>query len=534
MPRPHRGSRRIGAFEFTGAHPATPPRTLRLEPSDWGYTELGRLLAFEWENHARASGALGTALPSWQDLRTRVFPFLIREGIKTPGDLQASALLNLERLFAAETRTVTGLSSIWSFLRNIEGLRPEVRRLVSARPALPFPDSDPSEAFPVKVYGDILRAAKSDVTAARADDAALLPTWRQSVAYYALLLVELGWSVDVLKSFSFDSDALVGVVRWSEDKEQPIRLRWYKKRGGARAVEVYASDGPFSAGALIRDLRDRTALARGTNEVRAAMVEWAETPWLCRAESGHGALPGVDDVAATFETSSPLRKWLQEHGIEPVDVNGDPIRRVVFASLRVASKNSRVHLAEGENIMSLDLVEAHSAEVYHRRYQNSAYHMRELGQQFSEIADTAEAFAREAGTSLPVVVRETGEVIGADIDPQQVQSALDGESDYGLASCVDPSNSPMPGNSPGKDCKDAFTACFRCPNAVITPRMAGRLATYVALTEDLRSSVSPPEWSAKYAVANSFARWALGEIGGAEVNLESPAIFDLGLREGPG
>lgn len=525
---------RVGAFQFKGAHPGKPEVTLRINPADWGGTPLARALAHAWERHARSSGALGTATAPHALLTKRFFPFLTDRGISRPKDLSADDLLAFEKVFPdAAPRNVAALGAVWAYLKQIDGLPPETRRLVSRPPAVAFPKSEPIEALTKSTMGQVVRAAKSDVSQARTQFDGLL-TFKQTIAYYILLLIELGWSVDVLRGLSMGTDPVIGVVRWpTADEPDTIEARWFKKRARTSGREPYHASGRFSAGALLKDLRDFTSEVRSSGAL-AGLGEHSQTPWICRAEPGIPTHPAIarSDVALAH-VSDAFRRWLKAHQIEAVDINGEPLERIRFGAVRVAAKSGRKRVSETEGLMSADLVEGHSLNTFHSQYQNDPEHMQEVGDILMTIAATAEDFARLGGHELPRLLMDDGRIVGEPIAPEIVEAALSGESDYGLAACIDPENSPIPGNHPGTECADAFSACFGCPNAIVTPRFGPRMAHYVEATDRLRESVPPPEWQAKYAKGNAFCRLAL-EYFGDSVSLEDIAgLLDLGLRGGP-
>ncbi|WP_404385908.1 hypothetical protein LL946_06335 [Knoellia locipacati] len=402
------------------------------------------------------------------------------------------------------------LAATWMVLRRVKSdLREDTARFVRHAPNVRGRESLPTEALSDDVMRKVLRAAKGDVARARRrlEGRPGHMAWGESVSLFVLLLWELDWSMDVLKALQFRPDSPTTVLDWSAGDGTFVETIWLKARGGASQQRLYRADGPWSPGTLLRCLETFTRSAREVGD-RADNDFTSGCPWLAVVDSpsGFGDRLPVEGgwLVRTFDGHGQFRRWLTLHGIATPEAVGE---RVTFRAIRPAAKAVRMSLTDTSGLHVADIVDGHTAEVFQRRYTRNARLMRELAQIWhKEIAGRAEGLIR--GWRPHIVTEEAGS-LASGLDATTARSALDGDLEAGLVACLDPLDSPQPGQRRGHPCGLAFRACFECPNAVVTPRHVTRLRQMLDLAGKRRLAMSPIEWEALWSGTVAFIHSAL-------------------------
>ena len=527
----------VGLFGVVGRFPGQPDQTLILRPSEFGLQQkVARALGEAWKR--RSQEVSFSASRNQLDAIRHFLRFLSQKEVEELSEVTADVLMEFERhlVDSIPSTAARHADSVWTALRKVPGLPKEAGNMVLFAPAIAHHKSQPTEALTEAQLRAVIAAARKDVAKARYDvldqQSRPYPMWHETLSLFVLLLFETALSVDVLKHLDFTDQAPTRVLDWDHN-DNYVLLSFKKLRGGAApAPQLYSRDGAYSSGTLLALLRDLTEQAR---QAAAGRKDLAVGPWLgvrngrSPAVTRHfGRVAGVQ-LIPVMALSRPFAVWLEHHGISQIIPEGT---KASFRAIRPAAKAHRIALTDTTGLHMVDLVDDHSPEVYSRRYTRSQRLMRELRETFnSGIAGRAEDVVRGF---KPTVVTADGHATQG-ISEDVARQALDGEHEFGLTACTTPTDSPMPGQTPGELCGVAFRACFECPSAVVTPRHVNRMRRVRAHAEEQRWVVPPPRWEALWGQTVRFIDHALGTLApeASEFEQEPEGVLDLGLRGEP-
>lgn len=554
MPRPGAVRRRatsgsrtavtsIGRFEVYGSLPGQPRATLVIDPTDFGeQSEIIKAMASIWYE---SSSSRSFASSSHHRFAIVNFAkFLAQCEVEAMAEVTPDILRDFERHLVDTVPGVAPLYSrfVWAVLRQVKGLPADTVNFVSHAPPIAFRSGSPTAALPDSDLKLVLRTARRDVTRMRdrllgseevsersREQESALPWWHETMSIFVLLLFETALSVDVLWHLNFQPDASTRVSDWSHGSGQFVELSYVKRRGGAAPpAQLLSTEGTYSAGSLLRLLRDATETARRHAEGDARLRDVG--PWLGLMTRGvplkiAKPAPGQVPLIPIASIASPFATWLAHHGLQ---LDAFDSRRITFRAIRPAAKYQRLRLTDTSGLHMVDLVDDHTVDVYSRRYMRNKRLMHDLGRVFLEnISGVAEEVARHYE---PTVV--TPEM--AEDDEGHASAALDGDLEFGLTACKTPTDSPMPGQRSGDLCGLAFRACLVCPSAIVSPRHVTRLRTILAEANRQREIVPPPEWELMWGETVAFIEQALARLAPYENQFpQEPAnIIDVGLLGG--
>lgn len=527
----------VGSFSVTGKFPGQPDETLTLNPTDFGQQQVVALaLAEAWTRRSEEFTFSTTRIDLYAT--RRFLAFLQQREVDALDEVTADLLMEFENhlIETMPKSAATYAHHLWQVFRKVRGLPDEAANLVLHAPAVAHHSSQPTEALTEAQLRTVISAARRDIAKARYDildqQTRQFPMWHETLSLFVLLLYETAMSVDVLRHLDFTDTAPTRILDWDHNDDY-VLLSFKKLRGGATpAPQLYSKDGQYSSGSLFVLLRDLTASAR---KAAAGRPDLDVGPWLGVRLGASPAVPRPFDpvngvqLIPVMTLRSQFATWMTHHGIENLVREGTT---VTFRAIRPAAKAQRLAVTDMTGLHMVDIVDDHTTDVYARRYMRSQRLMTDTGKTFLDsIAGRAEEAVRGF---LPTLVTADGQA-SKDIPNEIAQQVLEGEHEFGLTACTTPTDSPMPGQTPGELCGVAFRACFQCPSAVVTPRHVKRMERVRAHAEEQRRVVPPPQWEALWGQTVTFIDHALGVLRpeASEFDQESDGILDLGLRGGP-
>lgn len=355
------------------------------------------------------------------------------------------------------------------------------------------------------------------------------------MGHYVLLALDTGAPPETLK------DLHVNDCHFGEGR---VRLRLVKHRAHQIRRRVFSDQerddpGPGDddsgvtlstvrfrdTGSVLRSLIDVTGAARragdltqvfvcgivhpGWDGVRIGPVPWDETPfrtWIVRNALHE---PGT------------RRRWPRRGGQRSERIEELPALSPPF-DLRRLRKSNRSHMAT-VHPDEFDRWGDNELETFQRHYTRSAtvFQVR-AGRLFVTIA---EELAREASARrVNVITASAADRLGSGdteiaaqlgVAPTTAVELGRGARDVdgGIAACINPTGGPF--TEPGRLCDlSRLGMCLRCPLGVITPRHADALSRFdEEHLEQLRVSMTPPEWAERGLPTRLMLRHILAELG---------------------
>lgn len=172
------------------------------------------------------------------------------------------------------------------------------------------------------------------------------------------------------------------------------------------------------------------------------------------------------------------------------EANGLP--HFSFGQIR-PSAASHNHLKNGGNLRKTQLL------LGHKDISTTSIYIDK--QILKPLYDTSIRAAQEAMLSkITVIPKPTTEAISEihqEVSHDQRKSILSGEFSTGSGRCIDPRNSPQPGQRKGQTCT-LFLACLSCPNSLYFLEDLPRVITLAKHLRSLKLSMTKKTWDALY------------------------------------
>ena len=271
--------------------------------------------------------------------------------------------------------------------------------------------------------------------------------------------------------FAFNPGVVLNMTHDDYEEEQlfgreRIRLKPFKPRAHRNQVStVLATDDPDNPRTIFKHLKDRCARVRGLVE-----IDYSDRVFLRFSPALKGGTPFINADAMR----DAIARFCTRHQFDPFH-----LRQIRPTTLDL------VHEITGGNLLAMQQVAHHrDPETTMTYYTGSAFKRRSE----EMLAAGMEHYARKVRTS------------GA-IDPttrHRLQSDL-AAATPGFA-CLDPMDSPMPGERKGASC-GAYGRCPICPLAMIDPQSAQAFAYLIKLRDALDEAAGRlgAAWLARWA-----------------------------------
>lgn len=173
--------------------------------------------------------------------------------------------------------------------------------------------------------------------------------------------------------------------------------------------------------------------------------------------------------------------------------------------LKIDRTKFRVTYKTAKNVRSkgmLPLTADDNTPAVRARHYDGSERMKPFYEQAIEDAGLeALAYALSGAKVVALPLDSSAEAIATaakelEVPAEQIEAALNGETDVWLSSCKNFYMSPF--DAPGKPCSKAFFKCLGCGNALITRRTLPRIIRFLAHISAARHELSDLDWRLKF------------------------------------
>ncbi|SPX82479.1 hypothetical protein [Mycobacteroides abscessus] len=302
---------------------------------------------------------------------------------------------------------------------------------------------------------------------------------RDLVAFTVLLACQTGMEPECIRQLR--STCLTSPARGY------VSVAYVKKRArGSAGKTMRVADGGslrFPGAVISLALR----LTQRTRDLIGSDALWCDV-----SKSGKARAP----FDSPFAWSTVTHQWIADHRLGAlVDPNGSG----ASLDLRRIRKTVKSRQYLQSNGVLEDFAKGHTRGVAATHYANIDAH-REIHE---EAVENGLMQALNVATAPPMVLTEQGERLdegAGDLNDQEIQAALSGESDVWMASCRDFYHSPF-ARKDGAACPVPVWGCLECPNAVFTSRHLPNILSFLDFLEQQRQEYSVQEWAARFGSA---------------------------------